>query len=1028
VIAFADFLRAAYRDPKREPYPWQRRFAKLCATGSPPPLVGVPTGCGKTTAVDALVWALAFQADLPRATRTIGARIVWAIDRRILVDEVHAHATALAGRLLGARDRADDPLHEIAMRLSALSGDVPLQATRWRGGVASDRSLHPPTQAQVITSTVAQIGSRLLFRGYGVGRRSLSMAAGLAACDTTICLDEAHLAEPFRQTVGAIRSRRRETEEGLDLPALGIITLTATPSAREPDAIRLDDGDRQVPALRQRLHGEKWAQLEDAPATERERVKLIAERASGYIDEGAPTVACVVNTVKRAREVFDSLARMIDDDETDLALLVGPQRPADREFLLGRQGDLLFGRDTSDRPLVCVATQTFEVGLDADVAAMITDSASASALVQRLGRLNRRGLETGRATIVRDESSWLYEADEPLAWSWLLARERDGVVDVSVAALEADRSRPLPRRVRSAPSLTPGAIDLLVQTNPQPGRWQEPSVEGFLRGAEDRTVTDVTVCWRCDLLPTVDDPAAEGYREMLLKLVPPQDRELLTLSVKGARALLAALYADPGGAARAAKMAASDVDVEGESEPGTFPSLDFPGPDSTGVAAPFLVVRGGDILHGTVSGPSNGRVAASSLQPGDTVVLPTEKGGVDGHGLAPGAARNDKLADVAGDRRRRSDSETRLSAPVPVRISRAALGEEHQGQWPQIRQRCRAHTDGEGGDATRAVERLVNDLARLLPDHEALSMLTQQALSEHEPLVRVLVRAIGAVDEDGLPTLDVDEIEALQDEDGGGVEHGDASANGEAVTQALSAPPAVPRRDADVLERTWVLLPAADRERERRRRDSANPPPTLEEHAIAVRTQVEEFTAGSGLPEPILSALSLAAAAHDHGKADSRMQAFFHGGVRPLGSDPIAKSVFGTEDPRAERMARTTAGLPRGLSHEVASVAVLAEWLAAGGEPDAAIDHDLVLHLAGTHHGQGRPIPRPPAGGEEALAFYVDAVGIQGTAIGDGQDGWADGAWLQRFWRVIDRYGEWGTAYLEALLMLADRNVSARGL
>jgi CRISPR-associated endonuclease/helicase Cas3 len=138
--------------------------------------------------VDALVWALASQADLPPAARSVGARIVWAIDRRILVDEVHAHASALAERLLTARDCEDDPLHRTAIRLSAMSGDVPLVATRWRGGIASDRSLHAPTQAQVITSTVAQVGSRLLFRGYGVGRRSLSVEAGLAACDTTICL------------------------------------------------------------------------------------------------------------------------------------------------------------------------------------------------------------------------------------------------------------------------------------------------------------------------------------------------------------------------------------------------------------------------------------------------------------------------------------------------------------------------------------------------------------------------------------------------------------------------------------------------------------------------------------------------------------------------------------------------------------------------------------------------------------------------------------------------------------------------
>ena len=1017
MISFVDFISAVHDGTRRTPYPWQRRFAERCARGAPPQLVGVPTGCGKTTVVDALVWALAYQADLPRAQRSVGVRIVWAIDRRILVDEVHAHASALAERLLTARDRDDDPLQEMAVRLSAMSRDVPLVATRWRGGIATDRSLYSPTQAQVITSTVAQIGSRLLFRGYGVGRRSLAVEAGLAACDTTICLDEAHLTEPFRQTVAAIGERREETERELTLPGLGLITLTATPGAHTPDAILLEDDDREEPDLKRRLQAEKWARLEEAPPTERERVALIAEKATAHLQGGAPTVACIVNTVKRAREVFDLLARELSDGGVDLALLVGPQRPADRERLFSAHGDLLFGRSGSDRPLVCVATQTFEVGLDADMAAMVTDSASAPALVQRLGRLNRGGHGTGQATIIRDEDSWLYEADEPRAWSWLESRvAADGTVDVSVAGLDADPSRPLPIRVRSAPSLTPAALDLLVQTNPQPGRWQEPSVEGFLRGAEDPTATDVTVCWRCDLLPRMRDPAAEGYREMLLKLVPPQPREQLALSVKGARALLAALYPPGGKSAKAATVAVSDADVEGAAEPAKIPE-----PDSEDVAFPFLAIRRGEVLHAAFARADAGRVTANSLQPGDIVVLPTEAGGIDEHGLAPAARKGAKSTDVAGDRGERPETADELPSPVPVRISSIALGEPGRVTWSEIKQRCRSVRDGQpAGDQARAVETLVDELTRILPDHYALSLLTRQRLADCEKPMRVLLRAIGPVAEDDVPRLDDEEVEVLE-----GDESEAPSPDKGPTPEHEPAGGGFRPSGPELLQRTWVLVPVMDRERERQHRDGAHPPPTLEAHAIAVRAQVEDFTADSGLPDPIRSALSLAAAGHDHGKADPRTQAFFHGGVRPLGGAPIAKSIFGTDDPRTEKLARATAGLPRGLRHEIASVALLSEWLAA--EKGAGADPDLVLHLIAGHHGQGRPTPGTPAGGEDALPFYVDAAGIRGTAIGDGQDGWADGEWLQRFWRVIARYGEWGTAYLEALLVLADRTVSTRG-
>jgi hypothetical protein len=57
----------------------------------------------------------------------------------------------------------------------------------------------------------------------------------------------------------------------------------------------------------------------------------------------------------------------------------------------------------------------------------------------------------------------------------------------------------------------------------------------------------------------------------------------------------------------------------------------------------------------------------------------------------------------------------------------------------------------------------------------------------------------------------------------------------------------------------------------------------------------------------------------------------------------------------------------------------------------------------------------------------VSAAGIEARASGDAIEGWNDGAWLRRFFAIIERYGPWGTAYLEALLILADRAVSQEG-
>src|SRR5262249_57636326 len=65
------------RNPSWSPYPWQVRFAQRWATPDeePPSWVIAPTGAGKTLAIDALVWALAQQAELPPGERTVPTRI-----------------------------------------------------------------------------------------------------------------------------------------------------------------------------------------------------------------------------------------------------------------------------------------------------------------------------------------------------------------------------------------------------------------------------------------------------------------------------------------------------------------------------------------------------------------------------------------------------------------------------------------------------------------------------------------------------------------------------------------------------------------------------------------------------------------------------------------------------------------------------------------------------------------------------------------------------------------------------------------
>ena len=1030
MIDFAGFLRETQGI---DPYPWQQRLADRCAESRPPAVLGVPTGSGKTTAVDALLWALAVQADRPAGKRTVGVRIVWAIDRRILVDEVHEHATGLADQLAVALSDPASPLHGMAERLARLSSGVPLVATRWRGGLREATTREHPLQPQIITSTVGQVGSRLLFRGYGVGARSLAVDAGLLGCDSTICLDEAHLVEPFCQTVRAVLDHSIATEHGLDLPGISTLTVTATPPVNSSDTLGLDDADHA--AIGQRLTGEKRARLvKPEQSGEAARVEALTKATLAYVEAGVPTVACVVNTVAAARSVFDEIEAGAEKGGYDVALLIGAQRPIDRACQVERIRPALLEGLPVERPLVCVATQTFEVGIDADVAALVTESASATALVQRLGRLNRRGYASGQATIVRDEGRWLYSEEEPVAWEWLRSRRGpDEAIDVSVVALMADETRPEAIRIAHAPSLTTEVVELLVQTAPRPAPWCEPDIEPFIRGVESDPAGDVAVCWRSDLRLDRSDEASRRYREMLLRLAPPEPQELLTLSTSSARALLAARFGPRERRSALTRSAQSDADVEAE-----MPDLAIPDIETTTGEA-FAILRGGELYEGALAAPH--RAAAlrpSDLAPGDIVVLGTSTGGVDGFGLSPSAQ---SATDVAPDLRQLG-----TEAPRAVRITpdvvlaferfRGDRRDEHaererrfaaSRRWTRIAEGCRkfesiASFAGDHKNMDALLDALVYSLQRELPRHTGLALLAADD-------VRLALRGVGPIEEtlgfseaeeelyaDELddPNLDPQVAEPLlQTDERQAVEEAE---NGVAVPDFDDPTTGSPRR-------AWVLVSLPSTERDVGARPAADPPPSLEVHATAVRDSVARTTELLKLPPVVADALRVAAAAHDHGKADPRIQAFFRRGATSIGAEPLAKSEFGSNDPRAAGRARALAGLPTGLRHEIASVAALENTLTTAQELDA----ELALMLVAGHHGLGRPIPRVPVGGLPPGEFTVTAAGVTGVATGDGRDGWRDGAWVRRFWQVVARYGPWGAAYLEAILILADREVSARG-
>jgi CRISPR-associated endonuclease/helicase Cas3 len=588
-----------------KPFPWQDRLAaQVAQDGAWPELIELPTGAGKTSIVDVALFLQAVRDDQPR-------RIVFVVDRRIVVHQAARHAEQLRRSLqLGSTT----VLAEVAGRLRALAYrgedlDTPLQVTELRGGIERDEDwARRPDVPAVVVSTVDQVGSRLLFRGYGVSRGMRPVHAGLLGNDVLFVLDEVHLARPFAQTLAAMRARYRG-DAAFGVPdRWTVVELSATPPSTPRTVFRLASDDRQSPDLARRLGARKPVALTQVrttardPATQRAALAQAAVTAARELldQDGIRTVGVVVNRVDTAVAIYRQW------QDTEKVLLTGRMRPLDRDRLSARYLDRLrTGRPRADDapPLLVVATQAIEAGADLDLDALVTECAPLDSLIQRFGRVDRDGrlTEAGLHTtsVVLATAAQLKE-DDPVygaalrsTWKWLA----DNVVDFGpdrlliTAAERASLSSP----TTDTPYLLPGHLDRWVQTSHLPDA--DPVPEFWLHGLREQT-PEVSIGWRADLpsaLLTADDDDLVGLRA-LIEACPPGSGELLSVPLSAARRWLSG----------AVPLGVSDALVD---------TVDVAAGDSW---RPALVFDGDD---------SRVALSAADLRPNTILVVPAEYGG-----------------------------------------------------------------------------------------------------------------------------------------------------------------------------------------------------------------------------------------------------------------------------------------------------------------------------------------------------------------------------------------------------------------
>jgi CRISPR-associated endonuclease/helicase Cas3 len=531
--SFKDFFKIATGG--FEPYGWQSHVA----LDGLPDVLPVPTGLGKTEV--SLAWAWRLLVD----NQPEPLHLVVCLPMRSLVTQTVQRLKACFHAINAWKPEIEVGVHQLM------------------GGAIEDDWVGQPETPWVLVGTQDQLLSRALNRGYSMSRFEWPVHFGLLNNDCRWLIDEVQLMGPGLWTTAQLDWMRRMRFPSLK-PCLttwmsatvGTSFLNTTDRTREglgessPEQIAFAEqltitlaNDHNLDWWRDARRPVEWWQ----PTASAERTTRPKKRGAANSDAVTPeaiaravvaqhqarTLSLVIcNTVETARDVFRSL-------EVDhKVLLTSRFRREDRarheqrllEFDTDRKADKL---PTNDPGLICVSTQVIEAGVDISAHRLWTELAPWPSILQRLGRLNRKGDD-------QDARAWVWETPKEGGSKKV---ERIGPYEAAdierarklVAAftplsqtqsfagayteLNATRSKDVLDALEPRPSPLPRALDvhgLFATERDVHGGFTD--VSAFVRGTDPDL--DVTVFWRDwsgaspprgdDLDGPLFEPAKEG--------------------------------------------------------------------------------------------------------------------------------------------------------------------------------------------------------------------------------------------------------------------------------------------------------------------------------------------------------------------------------------------------------------------------------------------------------------------------------------------------------------------------------------
>ncbi|MGH2969609.1 MAG: type I-G CRISPR-associated helicase/endonuclease Cas3g [Solirubrobacteraceae bacterium] len=447
----------------RSPYDYQRSLGE---TASPPSVLEVPTGSGKTHGL-LVSWLYA-----RRVLRDAPRRLVYALPMRTLVEQTRDVAVAVRARL-GLSD-AELQIHVL------MGGEAP---SDWR---------EHPERDQVLIGTIDVLLSRALNRGYGESRFAWPVSFGLLNSDCRWVLDEVQLMGPARATSAQLDGLRAKLGTALPIDTIwasATVDRDALVTVDRPalgEALGLSARDRSGPLAR-RLEAPKIVERADLTATGTTQLPRAIARALLARHQPAARSIAVLNRVALARAVFDALTRETRamSNPPELVLLHSRFRPPDRRAHMAEALRAVEG----DGGRIVVSTQVIEAGVDTSAQLLATETAPFSSIVQRIGRCNRNA-EFDQGSVLWLDRGELdargaapYEpADITASREMLASLIGESASPATLAELHVPetRERPVTLRRRDLVDLFDTAPDL---------SGMDVDVSRFIREADERAVS-----------------------------------------------------------------------------------------------------------------------------------------------------------------------------------------------------------------------------------------------------------------------------------------------------------------------------------------------------------------------------------------------------------------------------------------------------------------------------------------------------------------------------------------------------------